>query len=68
MSKFVVTTFGTEAKAYEGTQALKELHAKGELTLYGLAVIAKDASGKLSVKEETDDLLGTAVGLSLIHI
>ena len=62
MSKFVVTTFGTEAKAYEGTQALKELHAKGELTLYGLAVIAKDASGKLSVKEETDDLLGTAVG------
>jgi uncharacterized membrane protein len=62
MSKFVVTTFSTEANAYEGTRALKELHATGDLTLYGLAVITKDASGKLSVKEAPDDLPGTAVG------
>ena len=62
MSKFVVTTFSTEAKAYEATRAFKELHANAELTLYGLAVIAKDASGKLSVKEAPDDLPGTAVG------
>ena len=62
MSKFVVTTFGTETDAYEGTQALKELHAKGELTLYGLAVIAKDADGKLSVREAPDGLPGTAIG------
>lgn len=63
MSKFVVITFGTEAKAYEGTRALKELHAEGELSLYGLAVIAKDAGGKLSIKEAPDDLPGTAVGI-----
>jgi uncharacterized membrane protein len=56
MSKFVVTTFGSEAKAYEGTRALTELHAEGNLTLYGLAVITKDAAGKLSVKEAPDDL------------
>lgn len=62
MSKFVVATFSTEAKAYEGTRALKDLHAEGELTLYGLAVITKDAGGKLSIKEEPDDLPGTAVG------
>ena len=62
MSKFVVTTFGTEANAYEGTRALKELHAEGELTLYGLAIIVKDAVGKLSIKEEPDDLTGTALG------
>ena len=62
MSKFVGTTFSNEAKAYEGTLALKKLHAEGELTLYGLAVIIKDASGKLSVKEGPDDLPGTAVG------
>jgi uncharacterized membrane protein len=62
MSKFVVSTFGTEARAYEGTRALKELHAEGELTLYGFAVIAKDAGGKLSIKEAPDDLTGTAVG------
>ena len=46
MSKFVVTTFSTEAKAYDGTRALKELHAEGEITLYGLAVIAKDVRRK----------------------
>jgi uncharacterized membrane protein len=62
MSKFVVTTFNSEAKAYEGTRALKELHAEGELSLYGLAVITKDASGKLSVKEAPDELAGTAIG------
>ncbi|TFV77190.1 DUF1269 domain-containing protein [Bradyrhizobium frederickii] len=62
MSRFVVTTFGTEAKAYEGTHALKELHAEGELTLYGFAVIAKDAGGQVSIKQAPDDLTGTALG------
>lgn len=62
MSKFVVTTFGGEANAYEGTRALKELHVVGDLTLYGMAVITKDAGGKLSVKEGPDALAGTAVG------
>jgi len=63
MSKFVVITFGSEAKAYEGTSALKGLDAQGDITLYGLAVITKDAGGKLSVKEEQPDALaGTAVG------
>ena len=62
MSKFVVTTFGSEADAYEGTRALKELHAQGDLTLYGLVVVTKDAGGKLSVKEGSDPMVGTAVG------
>jgi len=62
MSKLVVTTFDSEAKAYEGTRALNELHAQGDLTLYGMAVITKDAGGKLSVKEGPDALAGTAVG------
>jgi uncharacterized membrane protein len=62
MSKFVVTTFSSEANAYEGTRALRELHAAGDLTLYGLAVITKDSGGKLSVKEGPDELAGTAVG------
>ena len=62
MSKFVVTTFSSEANAYEGTRALRELHAAGDLTLYGLAVITKGADGKLSVKEAPDELAGTAIG------
>lgn len=67
MSKFVVTTFGSEANAYEGTRALKELHAQGDLTLYGMAVVTKDAGGKLTVKEAPDALAGTAVG-SLVGV
>ncbi len=67
MSKFVVTTFDSETKAYEGTRALKELHSEGNITLYGLVVVTKDAGGKLSVKEGTDELTGTAVG-SLVGV
>jgi uncharacterized membrane protein len=62
MSKFVVTTFNSEANAYEGTRALRELHAAGDLTLYGLVVITKDSGGKLLVKEGPDGLAGTAIG------
>ena len=41
---------------------MRELHAAGDLTFYGLAVITKDADGKLSVKEAPDELAGTATG------
>ena len=63
MSKFVVIVFPGEAPAYQGVRALKELHAEGSLTLYGMAVIAKDAKGTLAVKDAADPgPLGTAVG------
>jgi uncharacterized membrane protein len=63
MSKYVVVVFPEEAKAYEGTRALKELHAEGSLGVYAMAVIGTDASGKLSVKQTADtDPLGTGVG------
>jgi uncharacterized membrane protein len=63
MSKFVVIVFPDEAQAYQGTRALKELHAEGSLTLYGLAVVVKDASGKLAIQDAVDEgPLGTAVG------
>ena len=63
MSKFVVIVFSNEAQAYQGTRALKDLHAEGSLTLYGIATIAKDATGKLSLKDAADaGPLGTAVG------
>jgi uncharacterized membrane protein len=63
MSKFVVAIFSDETRAHEGTRALKELDSEGTLTLYGMAVVARDSSGKLSVKEAADQgPLGTAVG------
>jgi uncharacterized membrane protein len=72
MSKFVVVIFPDETKAYEATRALKELHAEGSLTVYGTAVVAKDANAKLSVKQAADRgplglgvgaLVGTLIGL-----
>jgi uncharacterized membrane protein len=55
--------FAGESRAYEATRALKELHADGSLTLYGMAVIAKDAAGNVSIKDAADaGPLGTAVG------
>lgn len=64
MSKFVVIVLPGESQAYQATRALKELHAEGSLTLYGTAVIAKDAQGKLSIKQSVDaGPLGTAVGV-----
>jgi uncharacterized membrane protein len=63
MSKFVVAVFPTEAKAYEGTRVMKDLQAEGSLALYGMAVVAKAADGKLGVKETSDEgPLSTGVG------
>ncbi len=62
--KMIVVIFDNEKKAYEGSKALKDLHAEGSITLYASAVIVKDASGKVSVKQEDDQgPLGTGVGL-----
>ena len=63
VSKFIVVVFPGEAQAYQGTRALKELHDEGSLTLYGVAVVAKDARGSIETKEAADSgPLGTAVG------
>jgi uncharacterized membrane protein len=63
LNKFIVVVFPGETQAYQGTRALRELHAEGSLTLYGMAVVAKDPQGNVSTKESADaGPLGTAVG------
>lgn len=63
MSKFIFVTFPNEAKAYEGTRSLGELHDEGSLTLYGVAVVARAPDGKLSVKRDTEHgPLGVVIG------
>lgn len=64
MSKMMVVVFDDEAKAYEATRAMRELHHEGSITVYGAAVIARDADGKLTMKDEVDEgPIGTAVGM-----
>ncbi len=64
MDKIVVVVFDSESKAYEGSLALQELQNEGSINLYAKAVIARDANGEVTVKQEGDmGPVGTAVGL-----
>jgi uncharacterized membrane protein len=64
MDKILVVVFDSESKAYEGSLALQELQNEGSINLYAKAVIAKDANGKVQVKQSGDEgPVGTAVGL-----
>jgi uncharacterized membrane protein len=64
MDKMLVVVFDSESKAYDGSRALQELQNEGSINLYAKAVIARDADGKVEVKEEGDmGPVGTAVGL-----
>jgi len=72
MNKMLVAVFDTEPAAFEGLSALRDMHRDGDITLYASAVMVKDKTGKINVKQEADDgPVGTAVGLltgSLIGI
>jgi len=64
MNKMLVGVFDSEAAAFEGLSALKDLHRGGDITLYSSAVIAKDKNGKVEVRQAADPgPVGTAVGL-----
>jgi uncharacterized membrane protein len=64
MDKMLVVVFDSELKAYEGARVLQELQNEGSINLYAKALIARDASGKVEVKQEGDmGPVGTAVGL-----
>ena len=64
MNKMLVAVFDTEPAAFEGLQALKDLHRNGDITLYATAVVVKDFAGSVSVKQTGDQgPLGTAVGM-----
>ncbi len=64
MDKMLVVVFDSELKAYEGSRALQELESEGAISLYSKAVIARDAGGKVAVKQQGDaGPVGTAVGL-----
>lgn len=65
MNKLIVTVFKDETKAYEGVKALEQLHAENALTLYATAVIAKDANGAITIKQQADEgPLGTVLGMT----
>jgi uncharacterized membrane protein len=64
MDSILVVVFENESKAYEGSQALREMEIEGSIHLYAKAVLIRDAYGKVQVKQSSDlGAAGTAGGL-----
>jgi uncharacterized membrane protein len=68
----LVVVFDNETKAYEGKKAVTQLDNEGSISVYGYAVVAKNADGTASIKQGDDvgplgTLAGTALG-SLIGV
>src|SRR5208283_3936801 len=67
MDRMLVVVFDNETKAYEGEKALLQLDAEGSISVYAHAVIAKQADGTVTIKQENGPgpiatLVGTALG------
>jgi uncharacterized membrane protein len=66
MNKLLVAVFDNEPAADAGLNALRTLHAAGDITLYAAGVLARDAKGVVSVKKSMDSgPIGTATGLAV---
>jgi uncharacterized membrane protein len=66
MDRLPLVVFDRERKAYEGKKALLQLDAEGSISVYGYAVVAKNADGTATIKQGDDvEPLGTLVGTTL---
>lgn len=66
MNKMLVAIFNNEIAADAGLQALRRLHAAGDITLYASSVIAKDSKGEVAVSKPMDPRpAGAATGLAV---
>lgn len=66
MNKLLVAIFDTETAANSGLNALRNLHAAGDITLFATAVLTRDAKGLVSIKQSMDaGPVGTATGLAV---
>lgn len=66
MNKLLVAIFDTETAANSGLNALRNLHAAGDITLFATAVLTRDATGAVSFKQSMEaGPIGTATGLAV---
>src|SRR4029079_17034950 len=64
MNKVIFVGFDTEQRAYEGDRALHDMHKDGTLTLYNDAVVVKEQSGQVAVRQAPDaEPVGTFRGM-----
>jgi uncharacterized membrane protein len=62
MSKFVVAIFFDEAAGNNGAHKLKDLRKKDRTLFESLAVVARSADGKVSVKESVHGASAATAG------
>ncbi len=72
MERMLVVVFDNETKAYEGKSALRQLEQEGSITIFGDAVVMKNADGSVGIKQHEEfapigSLVGTGLG-SLIGV
>jgi uncharacterized membrane protein len=72
LEKMIVVVFDNESKAYDGTNALRQLDNEGSITVHAEAVIKKNADGTMALLKARDEfpirtVAGTAIG-SLIGL
>lgn len=66
MNKLLVAVFDSETAAEQGLQALRGLHASGDISLYATGVLIKDTKGQISVKKTLDNnSVGAVTGLAV---
>jgi uncharacterized membrane protein len=66
MNKLLVAVFESEKAADAGLNALRALHAAGDITLYATGVLVRDAKGVVSVRKSMDaGPIGTVAGLAV---
>lgn len=60
----LIAVFDSESSAFEGLNALKDLHSNGDMSLYATAVLAKDTDGVIHIKQKADKgPAGAAIGM-----
>jgi uncharacterized membrane protein len=66
MNKLLIAVFENESAADAGLNALRALHAAGDISLYATGVLARDSKGVVSVKKSMDaGPTGTVTGLAV---
>ena len=60
----IAVTFDEDSKAYEALTHLKELESQHQIGIHGGAVVSRDETGQVQVKDQIDEnqLSGTATG------
>lgn len=67
MDKMIVVVFDIESDAYKAAHAIEQLHNDESIELYSGAIIVKDESGKVRLRESKEEApfamaLGAAIG------